>query len=68
MGGTGGQDPPTLKNHRNIGYLCSTGQDNPNNQKATKPAFNVGPSSASQQNAIKMAFCWRVDVGPLIVA
>ena len=52
MGGTGGQDPPTLKNHRNIGYLCSTGQDNPNNQKATKPAFNVGPSSACQQNAI----------------
>ena len=37
------------------------------NHKTTKPAFNVGPSSARQRNAIKMAFRWQADDGPLIV-
>ena len=37
------------------------------NHKATKPAFNVGPSSARQRNAILMSFRWRADDGPLIV-
>ena len=37
------------------------------NQKATKPAFNVGPSSARQRKAIPMGFHWRADDGPLIV-
>ena len=32
----------------------------------TKP-FNVGSSSAHQQNAISMAFCWRADDGPFMV-
>ena len=35
--------------------------------QGTKLAFNVGPSSASQRNAIKMTFCWRPYDGPLIV-
>ena len=35
--------------------------------KATKPAFNVGPSSARQQNAIPMAFRWQANDCPLIV-
>ena len=52
-----------LKNHKNIGFPSNT-----ENHEATKPAFNVGPSSARQQNAIKMAFRWRADDGPLIVA
>ena len=26
----------------------------------------LGPLSARQRNAIKMAFCWRVDGGPLL--
>ena len=34
-----------LKNHKNIGLLGNTGQDPLENHKATKPAFNVGPSS-----------------------
>ena len=34
--------------------------------KATQPAFNVGPSSAGQRNAI-YAFRWRADDGPFIV-
>ena len=37
------------------------------NHKATKAAFNVGPSLARQQNAIKMVFRWRTDDGPFIV-
>ena len=48
MGGSRGGDkvwtPPPLKNHKNIGLLCNTGPDLMKNHKATKPAFNVGPS------------------------
>ena len=41
-----------LKNHKNIGFLSNTSPDPLKNCKATKPAFNVGPSSALQRNAI----------------
>ena len=61
-GGTGG--PPPLKNHKNIGFLCNTGPDPLTNLIATKSAFNVGPASARQRNAISMAFRWRADGGP----
>ena len=46
--GTGGPDPPPLKNHKKIGFLSNTGPDLLKNHKATKPAFNVGPLSARQ--------------------
>ena len=52
-GGEGGPDP--LNNHTNIGFLRNTGPDPPKNHKATKPAFNVGPSSA-----------WRFAGGPMM--
>ena len=42
-GGGRGPDPYPLSN---------TGLDPLENHKATKPAFNVGPSSARQGNAI----------------
>ena len=45
-----------MKNDKNIGFLCNTGPDPLKNHKATEPAFNVGQSSARQQNAISMAF------------
>ena len=48
--GAGG--PDTLKNHKTIGFLSNTGPDPLTNHKATKPAFNVGSSSARQRNAI----------------
>ena len=44
--------PDPMKNHKNIGFLSNTGRDPMENHKATKPAFNVGPSSARQRNAI----------------
>ena len=50
-GGAGGPDPP-LKNHKNEGFLSNTGPDPLTNHKATKPAFNVGPSLARKRNAI----------------
>ena len=52
-GGAGDPDPP-LKNHKAIGSLRSycTGPDFMENHKATKPAFNAGPLSAYQRNAI----------------
>ena len=65
-GGGRGPDPP-LKNHKNIGFLSNSGPDPQKNFEATEPAFNVGPSSARQRNAILMAFRWRADDGPLIV-
>ena len=46
-GGQGVWTPP-WKNHKNIGFLTNTGLDPLKILKATKPAFNVGPSSAFQ--------------------
>ena len=64
-GGTEGPDP--LKNHKNIGFPSNIDPDPPNH-KATKPAFNGGPLSTHQQNAISMEFRWWVDGGPFLVA
>ena len=58
---------PSLKNHKNIGFPSDTGPDHLNYNKATKPAFDVGPSWARQRNAIEIAFRWRTDEGPFIV-
>ena len=41
-----------LKNYKNIEFLSNTGPDPLKNHKATKPAFNVVPSSVHQRNAI----------------
>ena len=49
--GTRGPDPPP-GNHKAIRFLIYTGPDPMENHKATKPAFNVGPPLARQQNAI----------------
>ena len=54
-GGGGGQGQVVrspLKNHKNIGFSSNTGPDPLKNHKATMPAFNVGSSTACQQNAI----------------
>ena len=61
-GGAGG-----VKNHKNIGFLSNSGPDPLKNYEATEPAFNVGPSSARQRNAVLIAFGWRADDDPLIV-
>ena len=45
-----------LKNHKNIGFLSNNGLVPLKIDKATKPAFNVGPSSACQRNTIH----WRL--------
>ena len=63
-GGTGVRTP--LKNHKNIGFLCNTDPDPMKNHIATKPAFNVGPSSARQQSTISMVFRWQANDGPFI--
>ena len=55
------------QNHKTIGILINTSPDPLENHKATKPAFNVVTLSALQRNAIKMAFCWQGDDGPLLV-
>ena len=48
--------PPV--NHKNIGFLSNTGLDPLKNHKATKAAFNVGPTMARQ----------RIAGGPMIGA
>ena len=52
-GGQGVRTP--LKNLKNIGLLSNTALDPLNNDKATKPVFNVGPS-----------FKWRFAGGPIM--
>ena len=61
--------PPALKNHKNKEFLSNSGQDplKIKIKKASKPAFNAGPSSARKGNAISMAFRWRASGGPLVV-
>ena len=55
-GGGGGQGVRTpLENHKKIGFLRSTGLDPFKNHKATKSAFNVGPSSV---NGVLLAGRW----------
>ena len=54
--GAGGPAPP-LKNHKFIGFLSNTGPEPQKKHKATKPTFNIGPSSAR----------WWADNGPLLV-
>ena len=49
-----------MKNHKNIGFLSNTGRDPLKNQQASKPVFNVGPSSAH-------LFRWWAGDCPLIV-
>ena len=53
-GGQGLQTPPPPppENLQTFGFLSNTSPDPLINHKATKPEFNVGPSSARQQNAI----------------
>ena len=63
--GAGGLDP--LEKYKNIEFLSNTSADPVKIHKATKPALNVGPSSACQRNAIKMAFRWRADGGTFLV-
>ena len=57
-GGQGVPIPPPPEKSQNIRFLSNTGPDTLKNHKATKPAFNVGPSSA---------FLWRADDGPPLV-
>ena len=46
-----GYRPSPLKKHKNLVFLSNTGLDTLNH-KATKPAFNVGSSSARQRKVI----------------
>ena len=41
-----------MKKHKNKGCLSDTGPDPLKNHKAVKPAFNIGPLSDRQRNAV----------------
>ena len=44
-----------MGNHNTIRFLSSTGPEPTKTRKATNSAFNVGPQTAGQRNAISMA-------------
>ena len=55
MGGSrGGRGGPS-ENHQNMGFLSNSGPDHRKNHKATKPAFNIGPSSACRLNGVLLS-------------
>ena len=58
--GGGRGSGPLLKKHNNIGLPSNIDPDPIKIAKATKPAFNGGPLSARQRNAIRP----RADDGP----
>ena len=58
-GSRGGTHPGKLQKMGTSAILVRI----PLNHKATNPAFNVGPSSARQRNAIYMEFRWRAVDG-----
>ena len=41
-----------MGNHNTIWFLSNTGSEPTKTRKATKSAFNVGPQSAGQRNAV----------------
>ena len=51
-GDRGSRPPPPPRKITKIGFLSNTGTDPLKNRKATRPKFNVRPSSGRQQNAI----------------
>ena len=60
-GGAGSPDPPPPPpREKSQKYRVSL-------QYWSGSAFNFGPLSARQRNAISMAFRWRAEDGPLIV-
>ena len=68
VGGGGAWGPDNLESKKKIQCLfINTGSDLMKNHKATKPAFNVGPSWVRGRNPIEMTFDWRADDGPLLV-
>ena len=52
------------KNHKAIVFVSNAVPDHMKNDRATKSAFHVGPTSARQRNSVYMAFRWRADDGP----
>ena len=59
-----GLDIPPPEKSQNIGFRSNTGPDPLKNGKATKPAFNLGPSSLRQRN--ETPFKWRFVGGPMM--
>ena len=59
-GGDRGPDPPPPEKSQKYRVSQQYWSGSAENPKATKPAFNVGPSSARsrQRNAIELAFRW----------
>ena len=68
MGGSrgGGQGiwPPSLKNHKNIGFLSNTGPDTLKNHKASLPSQHS--MLGNHRSVSETPFKWRFAGGPMM--
>ena len=64
----GRRSGPSPEKSQNIGFLSNTGPDLLEKHNASKPAFNVRPSSARQQMPFKRRFAGGPIMVPLLVA
>ena len=66
-GGTGGPDPLPPEKSQKYRVSWQYWSGSPENHKATKPVFDVGPPSARQRNAIRhLYFKRRFAGGPMM--
>ena len=65
-GGTGGPDPPPMKNHKNIGFSSNTVPDSLKNRSYQASIQCWGIIGTPVKRHL-MAFRWRAHDGPLIV-
>ena len=59
-GGAGGPDPPSLKNHKNIGFSSNTGPD-PLKNRSYQASIQCWAIIGTQAKRHLMAFRWRAD-------
>ena len=63
-GGTGGPDPPPLKNHKNLGFLSNTGLDSLKITKLPRQHLMFD----HHRHASETPFKWRFAGGPMMAS
>ena len=62
-GGTGGPDPPPLKNHKNIGFFSNSGLDPLTNHTAGSQHSMLGNHQHTSETPFNK---WRFAGGPMV--
>ena len=66
-GGTGGLDPPPLKNHNHIGFPSNTGPDPLKKSQGYQANIRCWAINGTTVKRHLNGVCWRADVGPRMV-